>query len=97
MPDVDREEIAILARLARLSLTGDETMRFSDQLAEIIAYVRQLQAVSVDGVPEYLPPEQPGSKLRADEPGPMLEPERALAATAAQRDQFVVVPKFKED
>jgi aspartyl-tRNA(Asn)/glutamyl-tRNA(Gln) amidotransferase subunit C len=97
MPEVDREEIAVLARLARLSLTDDETARLSDQLAEIIDYIRQLQAVSVDGVPEYLPPEQPGSKLRADEAGPTLEPERALAATAVQRDQLVVVPRFKED
>jgi aspartyl-tRNA(Asn)/glutamyl-tRNA(Gln) amidotransferase subunit C len=97
MPDVDREEIATLARLARLSLTDEETARFSDQLAEIIAYIRQLQAVPVDGVSEYLPPEQPGSKLRADEVGPMLDPERALAAAAATRDEFVIVPKFKED
>jgi aspartyl-tRNA(Asn)/glutamyl-tRNA(Gln) amidotransferase subunit C len=97
MPEVDRDEIAVLARLARLSLTDDETGRFGDQLAEIIDYIRQLQAVPVDGVPEYLSPEQPGSKLRADEAGPTFEPERALAATAVQREQLVVVPKFKED
>jgi len=97
MPEVGREEIAVLARLARLSLSDEETARFGDQLAEIIDYIRQLQAVPVDGVPEYLPPEQPGSKLRADEAGPALEPDRALAATAVQRDQFVVVPKFMED
>lgn len=97
MPEVVREEIAVLAGLARLSLTDDERARFGVQLAEIIDYIRQLQEVAVEGVPEFLPPEQPGSKLRADEAGAALEPDRALAATAVRRDQLVVVPKFKED
>lgn len=97
MAAVGRDEVRVLARLARLSLSPAEADRFGDQLGEILGYIEQLAAVSVDGVPEYLAAEQPGSRLRPDTPVPSLDPEQALAAAPAQRGGMVVVPKFKED
>jgi aspartyl-tRNA(Asn)/glutamyl-tRNA(Gln) amidotransferase subunit C len=94
---MDSHEIVTLARLARLSLDAEEIEVFGRQLAEVLAYIEQLQAVAVGDVPEYLPPERPGSKLRPDVVGEMLDVDRALAAAPARRAGHVVVPKFKED
>ena len=87
----------MLARLARLALSPEQLERFGLQLARILDYVALLQQVDVDDVPEYLPPEQPGSALRRDDIGPILTSEMALAAAPQKRGRLVVVPKFKED
>lgn len=91
------EQIRQLAHLGRIVLTEEESEHFAPQLAQILGYVEQLQAVDVEGVPEYLSSEQPDSSLRADEPGPMLGAEAMLAGVPKRRGDLVVVPKFKED
>lgn len=97
MASVSREECRDLAHLARLRLTDEEADRFSEQLARILGHIEQLQAVDVEGVPEYLPDAAPPDAMRKDEVGPMLDPERVLQGTPSRRDAHVVVPKFKED
>ncbi len=97
MAEISREECRTLAQLARLSLDDDEVERFSGQLSPIVGYLKQLQAVDVDEVPEHLPPSRPGSALREDAVGAMLTREAALAGVPEVREQQVVVPKFKED
>lgn len=43
-------EIAELALLARLRLTADEQALYRQQLADILAYARQVTAIATDGV-----------------------------------------------
>jgi aspartyl-tRNA(Asn)/glutamyl-tRNA(Gln) amidotransferase subunit C len=50
MADLSRDDVLKLARLARLSLTDDEVEEFRTELAEILQYVEQLQAVDTSGL-----------------------------------------------
>ena len=94
---VDAAQIRELAALSRLSLADAEADAFSEQLAKILGYVEQLQAVDVRGVPEYLPPSTLGSALRADVASEPMRVSEALEPAAAKRNHQVLVPKFKED
>lgn len=44
-------EVERVAALAHLELTADETKLFTRQLAEILAYAQQVQAIDTSGVP----------------------------------------------
>lgn len=50
MANLTREDVLKLARLARLSLTDAEVKQYQQELAEILQYVEQLQAVNVDSL-----------------------------------------------
>lgn len=69
-----------MAQLARLALTPDEQDLFARQLAEILAYVRQLQNVDTTGVPPTSHALAPAGSLREDDERPSLAREEALAA-----------------
>jgi aspartyl-tRNA(Asn)/glutamyl-tRNA(Gln) amidotransferase subunit C len=47
---ISRDDVAHLARLARLSLTDGELDSFAGQLDAILAHVGQIQAVDVTGI-----------------------------------------------
>lgn len=50
MSQISRDEVAHLARLARLALTDSELDSFAGQLDAIIGHVSQIQAVDVTGI-----------------------------------------------
>ena len=83
--DVER-----IAALAHLELTDDEKQLFTRQLADILNYAEQLQAIDTTGVPATAhvnalsPSTAPGAGTaagveRPDEPRPSLSTEDALA------------------
>lgn len=72
--DVER-----IAALAHLELTEDEKLLFTTQLAGILAYAEQLQAVDTTGVPATAHINAAASVERPDEPRPSLTPADALA------------------
>ena len=67
MSQISRDEVARLARLARLALTDSELDSFSGQLDAILGYVSQIQAVDVTGVD---PTDNPLAVGRAGALGP---------------------------
>jgi len=71
--DVER-----IAALAHLELTADEKALFARQLADILAYAEQVQALDTSGVPatSHVNPER---SERADDPAPSLPIEASLA------------------
>lgn len=72
--DVER-----IAALAHLELTDEEKQLFTRQLADILSYAEQLQAIDTTGVPATA---HIGAALgveRPDEPSPSLSIEDALA------------------
>jgi aspartyl-tRNA(Asn)/glutamyl-tRNA(Gln) amidotransferase subunit C len=90
-------EVEVLAELARLELSRDEATQLGAQLETILGYIRSLQTVDVEGVPEYLSAEQSGSGLRADLAEPeQFDADRALAGVPALRGRLVATPKFKD-
>jgi aspartyl-tRNA(Asn)/glutamyl-tRNA(Gln) amidotransferase subunit C len=46
-----QEEVARIARLARLALTPDETVLFTRQLADILSYAQQIREIDTTAVP----------------------------------------------
>jgi aspartyl-tRNA(Asn)/glutamyl-tRNA(Gln) amidotransferase subunit C len=71
--DVER-----IARLANLQLTREEQELFSKQLADILAYAEQVQAVDTTGVEATAHVNAHGDE-RPDEPKPSLDVNEAVA------------------
>lgn len=77
---LDRAEVERIAALAHLELTEAEVDLFARQLAQILEYARQVQAIDTSGV-EPTAHVLAGAPLdREDEPRPSLERDAALAA-----------------
>lgn len=92
---LDDAEVRRIASLAHLALTDDEVGLFARQLGEILAYVRQVQAVPTSGIAAMSHVAADGARERADEPRPGLERAAALgnAPDAATEAGFFKVPR----
>lgn len=88
--DVER-----IAALAHLELTPDETQLFTRQLADILAYAQQVQAIDTSGVPATAHVHVDERTEREDELQPSLPLEEALANSpdAAQEAGLFRVPR----
>jgi aspartyl-tRNA(Asn)/glutamyl-tRNA(Gln) amidotransferase subunit C len=89
------DEVDRIAALAHLALTADEREQFTQQLADILAYARQVQDVDVSGVAPTSHTLLPDTALRDDEVRPSLPREQALSAApeAAREAGFFRVPR----
>lgn len=72
------KDVERIARLAHLELTRDEKELFTRQLAGILAYAEQVQAVDTAGVEATAHVNAHGVE-RPDEPKPSLEIQDAIA------------------
>jgi len=72
--DVER-----IAALAQLELTAEEKQLFMRQLADILAYAEQVQAIDTTGVPATAHVHAGQRTERDDEPRPSLPTGEALA------------------
>ena len=86
--------ISDVASLARLTLTPDETAKFSAQLTQILGHMETLSQIATGAVPEVTPPAQPA--LRQDIPTPSLSIESALSNAPAQANDLILVPRILE-
>ena len=84
MSQISRDEVAHLARLARLALTDAELDSFAGQLDAILEHVSQIQAVDVTDVEATDNPLKDVNVTRPDVVEPCLTQEEALAAGAAR-------------
>lgn len=107
MSQISRDEVAHLARLARLALTDDELESFAGQLDAILAHVGAIQAVDVTGVEATDNPlagrragaKRPGDSgivnvTRPDTVEPCLTQEQALDAAPKAVDGRFAVPRI---
>jgi aspartyl-tRNA(Asn)/glutamyl-tRNA(Gln) amidotransferase subunit C len=74
-----KAEVERIAALAKLEVTPGEIEEFTTQLAAILHYVEQLQAVETTGVAPTAHLLQQDTAFRDDEPKPSLGREAALA------------------
>lgn len=94
MPGITREEVAHLARLARLELKPEELEHFAGQLDDIIGAVARVSEVADQDVPPTSHPLPLTNVMRADEVRPSLTPEQALSGAPAQEQQRFKVPQI---
>ncbi|XCI63765.1 aspartyl/glutamyl-tRNA(Asn/Gln) amidotransferase subunit C [Mycolicibacterium parafortuitum] len=91
---ISRDEVAHLARLARLALTDSELDSFAGQLDAILNHVGKIQAVDVTGVEATDNPLTDVNVFRPDEQLPSLTQDEALAAAPRAEDGRFAVPRI---
>lgn len=94
---ITRDDVAHVARLARLELTDAELDMFTGQLAAVLAHAQDVEALDVADVPPTAHPYPLRNVLRDDEPRPCLDREEVLAqAPAVEGARFRVPPVLGE-
>jgi aspartyl-tRNA(Asn)/glutamyl-tRNA(Gln) amidotransferase subunit C len=90
-----REEVSAIAALANLDLTDRELALFARQLGDVLAAANELQQVDTTGVPPTAGIVTRHAIDRADETGPCLDRDTALAAAPdpAMDEGFFKVPR----
>ena len=91
---ITRDEVAHLARLARLALTDAELDHFAVQLDVIISAVARVQEVTAEGIPPTSHAVPLTNVFRPDELVPCLDPQAVLAAAPAVEEQRFRVPRI---
>ena len=97
MAQITRDDVAHVARLARLELTDDELGLFTDQLAKVLDHARDVEALDLGDVPPTSHPYPLANVMRPDEVQPTLDRQAVLdAAPAVEDDRFRVPPVLGE-
>ncbi len=97
MPRISTEDVAHVARLARLHLTDDELATFTGQLDAVLGHAADVEALDLDDVPPTSHPYPLSNVLRDDVVTPSLDRAEVLAqAPAVENDQFKVPPVLGE-
>ncbi len=94
MSQISRDDVAHLARLARLALTDDELDGFAGQLGAILEHVSRIQAVDVTGVEPTDNPLKDVNVTRPDTVVPSLSQRAALAGAPRAEDGRFAVPQI---
>lgn len=93
MSRISPEDVARIARLARLRLGESEVRAMARDLEAVLAHVETLAEVDTEGVEPTAHPIPMVTPLRDDEPEPSLDPELALANAPAREGTAFAVPK----
>ncbi len=88
---ITTDDVAHVARLARLRLTPDELERFTEQLGAVLEHARDVEALDTAGVPPTAHPLPLENVLRDDTVVPCLDRDEVLSqAPAVEADRFRV-------
>lgn len=97
MPAISRDDVAHLARLARMELTEDELAHYAEQLDVILGAVQRVSEVAADDVEPMSHPVAISNVFRADQNVPGLTPHEALAGAPAVEDDRFRVPRILDE
>lgn len=91
MPEITRDQVAHLARLAHIQMSDEELATVSGELEQILGHVSAVQAAAGADVPPTSHPIAMYNVFREDVPAGMLTQEQAVdQAPDAQDGQFKV-------
>lgn len=97
MPSISREEVAYLAKLARLAVTNRELDTFAEQLDVIIGAVGRVGEVAADDIPPTSHAVPVVNVLRPDVVGPSLDRDEVLAMAPAAEEGRFRVPRILDE
>jgi aspartyl-tRNA(Asn)/glutamyl-tRNA(Gln) amidotransferase subunit C len=97
MPAISRDDVAHLARLARLDLEEQELVHYAEQLDVILTAVQRVSEVAADDVEPMSHPVAISNVFRADVLHPGLTPQEALAGAPAVEDDRFRVPRILDE
>ncbi len=94
MSNISRDDVANLAKLARIDLSEEELNHLSKELSVILDAVARVQEVASADVPPTSHPLPLQNVFRVDEVRPSLTPNEALSGAPAQEEQRFKVPQI---
>jgi aspartyl-tRNA(Asn)/glutamyl-tRNA(Gln) amidotransferase subunit C len=94
MSKISREDVANLAKLARINMSDAELDHLSEELSVILDAVARVQEVAGANVPPTSHPVPMTNVFRKDENRPSLSPEAALSGAPENEAQRFKVPKI---
>lgn len=97
MSTLSREEVAHLARLARLAVTDEELDLFAGQLGVILDSVSRISEVAAADIPPTSHAVPLTNVTRPDELGPTLDPDEVLACAPSAEDNRFRVPRIRTE
>ena len=98
MASISRDDVAHVARLARLELSDDELDLFTPQLAAVLEHAADVEALDVADVPPTMHPYPLRNVLRDDEIRPSVDRDEVLGqAPSAEDGRFKVPPILGEE
>ena len=96
MADTSDLDVAYVAKLARLNLTGEETRLFQKQLSDVLKYAAKLREVDVSHVAAAAHAIPVFNVFREDDPRDWLTAEQALSNAPHQANNLFIVTKVVE-
>ncbi len=93
-PSITRDEVAHLARLARLSVTEQELDVFSGQLGDILHAVAKVSEIAGEDIPPTSHALPLTNVFREDVVRPGLTQEQALSGAPKSEDGRFAVPRI---
>ena len=97
MPSLSRDEVARLARLARIALADDELDHLAEQLDVIVGAVARVAEVAAEDIPPTSHSVPLTNVFRPDEVRPSLPVEQVLAGAPAAEDFRFRVPRILDE
>lgn len=94
MSKISRQDVANLAKLARIEMTDSELDHLADELSVILDAVARVQEVAGEDVPPTSHPLPMTNIFREDENRPSLTPAEALSGAPEQEEQRFKVPQI---
>ena len=94
---LSRDDVAHVARLARLDVTDDELDQFTRELGAVLEHAADVASLDTEGVAPTAHPLDLVNVLREDRPLPSLERDEVLAMAPAAENGRFRVPKILGD
>ncbi|MDO4909200.1 MAG: Asp-tRNA(Asn)/Glu-tRNA(Gln) amidotransferase subunit GatC [Corynebacterium sp.] len=94
MSEISRDEVAHLAKLARLALSEEELDQFATQIDSIVASVSAVSKVAAEGVVPMSHPHSITTRMRPDVEEKTLTQQQALDQAPAKKDDRFQVPQI---
>lgn len=94
MSNLRREDVAHVAKLARLSLTEAELEQFTEQLAQVLEHAADMNSLDLEGVIPTAHPFGLINVVRADEVRPSLDRDDVLEMAPDAKDGRFAVPRI---
>lgn len=89
----DKEKLKHFAYLAKITLTEEELIKFSNQLQKILAYVEKINELNLEEL-EPLISLSPALPLREDLPEESQNTREIINNFPEKKDDYLVVPKI---
>ena len=96
-PQITKEEIEAIARLARLELSPAALEESREDLLHILGHIEALHTLNTDDVLPMARPHTTVNRLDEDQPQPHLDRDALLKMAPHTEGPFIAVPKVLED